>query len=828
MGNEDRDALIRAVCQGPRSVGGEIQFRGLLDTLPVAAFTCDADGLITYFNQEAAKAWGRQPLLNDPADRFCGSFRLFSTEDGSLIPHADCWMARALREGKSYNCCEIIIERSDGTRVVGLAHANPIHDETGKLVGAVNVVVDISDRVRAEEMQARLAAIVESSDDAIVSKSREGRIVSWNRGAERLFGYTAEEAIGQLITLIVPEDKLDEERVFLEKLWRGERIDHIETIRVNKKGERLDISLTVSPMRDGSGRIIGASKVARDITDRKRADQSILTLKDELAHQLSDLRQLHEMSSRLCNTVELRPLLDEILQTVVAMEGTDMGLLSLWNAEQNHLEIGASLGFSPEFLDSIANVPSGVGACGLCVSEKRTVIVDDIETDPALAPFRDAARAAGIKSIHSTPLITRSGEVVGVLSVHFRHLHTSSDREMHVLDLYARQAVDFIENARLCARLREADVRKDEFLATLGHELRNPLAPLSNALQILGMSGNLSPTVEGVRSIMERQVKQLVRLVDDLLELSRITRGKIDLRKELVQLDTILENAVETSRPAIKEANHQLTISLPSEPLVLNADPIRLTQVFSNLLNNAAKYTEEGGQIKLTVRREGAEAVVKVRDNGLGIPTEMLSRVFDMFSQVDRVRRRAQGGLGIGLSLAKRLVRMHDGTIEAQSEGPGKGSEFIVRLPLATEIPPQRTAESGASSCAELPSFKVLVVDDTRAAAHVLSKLLEAMGQQVQTANDAHTALTMALHDRPDLVISDISMPDVDGFELARQLRAQPELEGLTLVALTGFGQDSDRQQTKAAGFDFHLVKPVSVDDLKNLLVQLSSASEAI
>ncbi len=824
----DNDEPLRAISQGCDSAGGTSQFHHLLDSLPVAAYTCDRDGLITFFNREAANLWGREPLLNDPSDRFCGSFSLISPVDGSPIPREDCWMARALSTGEGFNRQEIIIERPDGTRVTGLAHVNPFYDEAGNLAGAVNVVVDVSDRVRADRVQAQLAAIVESSDDAIISKSREGRIVSWNQGAERLFGYAAAEAIGQPITLIVPGDKRDEERMILDQLWRGERIDHMETVRVNKAGERLDISLTVSPVRDSTGRIVGASKVARDITARKRADQSILDLKDELATQLSDLHHLHDMSSRLYNMMELRPLLNEILQTVIAMEGTDMGLLSLWDSEQDRLEVGASLGFSPEFLLTIADLPSGFGACDICFREKRHVIVEDVGTDPRFSQSHEAARAAGIKAIHSTPLITRSGEVVGVLSVHFRTPRSPSDREVHVIDLYARQAVDFIENARLCARLKETDIRKDEFLATLGHELRNPLAPISNALQILNMSGNLGPTVQGVRSIMDRQVKHLVRLVDDLLEVSRITRGKIDLRKELVQLDTILDNAVETSQTWIKESKHLLTITRPSEPLVLNADPVRLTQVFSNLLNNAAKYTPEGGEIKLAARRDGTDAVVTVRDNGLGIPTDMLTRVFDMFSQVDRMRRRAQGGLGIGLSLAKRLLHMHGATIEARSEGPGKGSEFIVRLPLATEAPPPQAADSGSATHDVLPSFKILVVDDTQAAAHVLSKLLETMGQRVSTANDANTALKLALSDRPDLVISDISMPDIDGYDLARQLRSKPSLEGLTLVALTGYGQDSDREQAKAAGFDFHLVKPVSLDELKNLLVQLSSKSETI
>lgn len=823
----EHETLVSAICrkmQGPAD--GEFYFWRLLDTLPVAAYTCDRDGLITYFNPAAEKLWGRTPRLNDPGDRYCGSFRFYSADDGSPLAPADSGMARALRTGKGYNREEVIIERADGSRVTALAHANPVHDSSGNLQGAVSVLVDVSDRKRAEEVQAQLAAIVESSDDAIISKTLDGVIVSWNQSATRLYGYSVEEAIGAPIAMIVPADRREEEKLILERLRRGERVDHIETVRVDKAGRRLNVSLTVSPVRDSSGRIVGASKVARDITARREADGAILALRDQLALQLADLRRLHDMSSRLCTTLELQPILEEILRTAVAVEGTDMGLLSLWEPDAVCLQVGASLGFGAVFLSQISGVPAGVGACGLSFQERRRVVVEDVESDPTVGPLRDAMSAAGIKSIHCTPLITRSGESVGVLSLHFRWHHKPSDREMNVIDLCARQAVDFIENARLYAELRESDRRKDEFLATLAHELRNPLAPISNALQILSMSGNLTPTVEGVRSIMERQVKHLVRLVDDLLEISRITRGKIDLRRELVPLGLIIESAVETSRPLINEAKHQLTISLPAESLVVHADPVRLAQVFSNLLNNAAKYTDDGGKIWLTVRRDGAEAIVTVRDNGLGIPAEMQSRVFDIFSQVDHTRGRSQGGLGIGLSLAKRLVELHDATIDMHSAGRGRGTEFAVRLPLVTDAPEVIVSDPVVPNAA-LPPRKIVIVDDTRAAAHVLCKLLQAMGQQVHTATTAAAGVELIRAERPDIVISDIAMPEVDGYELARRLRRDDEFKGVTLVALTGYGQASDRRQTRAAGFDFHLVKPVSLDDLQSLLAALPLDPEA-
>jgi PAS domain S-box-containing protein len=358
-----------------------------------------------------------------------------------------------------------------------------------------------------DEVQARLAAIIESSDDAIISKTLDGVIRTWNTGAERLFGYRAEEAVGRPITLIIPADRLSEERDILGRLSRGERIEHFETIRMGKDGRHIHISLTVSPIRDAEGRIIGASKVARDITDRIEAVEA----------------------------------------------------------------------------------------------------------------------------------------------------------------------------------LREADRRKDEFLALLAHELRNPLAPLRNGLEVMRLASDNPEVVAKTWSMMDRQLTHLVRLVDDLLDISRINRDKMELRCAPVLLAEVISNAVETSRPALDAAGHQLTVSLPPEPVSLFGDLTRLAQVFSNLLNNSAKYTEPGGQVWITAARDGDQVSVVVRDTGIGIPADALPTIFGMFSQVDRSIERSTGGLGIGLALVKRLVEKHGGTVEAASPGLGKGSTFTVRLPVLVE-----------------------------------------------------------------------------------------------------------------------------------------------
>ena len=297
-----------------------------------------------------------------------------------------------------------------------LAHANPLWDEKGKLIGAINVLVDVTDRTRADHAESLLAAIVKSSDDAIYSRDLSGRILSWNAGAERLYGYEADEIIGQPIQLITPRDKLEPERAIVERICFYERVEHFETVRLTKDGRRVDISLTMSPIHDSTGRIVGISKIARDITAQKEAEKAFVDLKDTLAQQLSDLRRLHEMSIRLSTTLELEPILNETLRTAAALEGTDVALLSLCNGEGDTLHVGASLGFSDKFQQAVENLPPGAGCCGACVTRRQRVIVEDTQTDPIFAAYRELAREAGFRAVHSTPLITRSGKMVGVLS----------------------------------------------------------------------------------------------------------------------------------------------------------------------------------------------------------------------------------------------------------------------------------------------------------------------------------------------------------------------------------------------------------------------------
>jgi signal transduction histidine kinase len=381
---------------------------------------------------------------------------------------------------------------------------------------------------------------------------------------------------------------------------------------------------------------------------------------------------------------------------------------------------------------------------------------------------------------------------------------------------------EIAERRRVEEELRDADRRKDEFLATLAHELRTPLAPIRNSLGILRLTGVENASSQHVCEMLERQVNHMVRLVDDLLEVSRITRGIIELRKEGAELAAVVQNAVEASKPLIESAGHRLTISLPSEPIILNADPVRIAQVFTNLLNNAAKFTKAGeGQICLRAARNGSSAVVSVKDNGRGIPAEMLPKVFDLFTQVDRNYNRSQSGLGIGLTLVRSLVEMHGGQVAVKSEGPDLGSEFIVRLPI--EVAPARRNARNACGSAPTPIAprRMLVVDDNQDAAESLGVLLKLLGATVSTAHDGAAALEAMRNDRPSVVLLDIGMPVMDGIEVARRARERPEGRDVTLIALTGWGQEADRRRSHDAGFDFHLVKPVDLAALREILASL-------
>jgi PAS domain S-box-containing protein len=554
-----------------------------------------------------------------------------------------------------------VLIRKDGSERAIDDSAAPIRDDQDRISGSVLVFRDVSERRRVESERAnqlliarRLAAIVESSDDAIVGKSLDGVIQSWNAGAERIFGYTAAQAVGRHISLIVPADRLDEEERILASLKAGQRVDHYETERMRADGTRLQVSLTISPIRDEHGNVVGASKVARDVTQQRRA-----------------------------------------------------------------------------------------------IERERELLTD------------------------------------------LRHLADD---------------------------LSEADRRKDEFLAMLAHELRNPLATISNAAGILRIGGDDADTSEGAATMLARQVSHMTRLVDDLLDVSRISRGSVELRKERTELQPIVEHALESTRGFCSSLGHRLEVRMPPQPIRLDADPTRLAQVLGNLLNNACKFTERGGNVALVVERDADQVVIRVRDDGIGIAPDQLPRLFAMFTQLDTSLERARDGLGIGLTLAKTLVELHGGTIEAKSGGLGRGSEFVVRLPLARDAATPEAQPELAAPAQPAPNRRILIVDDNEDAATSLALLLALHGHETHTASDGPEALEAVERLRPDTVLLDIGLPGMNGRDVCRRIREKSWGKEVLLVALTGWGQQEDRQSSAEAGFDAHLVKPVDVETLSKLL----------
>ena len=414
------------------------------------------------------------------------------------------------------------------------------------------------------------------------------------------------------------------------------------------------------------------------------------------------------------------------------------------------------------------------------------------------------------------------------ISLVCQSLHNARDRASAMRsDITELQRME--ENLRrLASDLAEADRRKDRFLATLSHELRNPLAPIRNSLELMKRSPRDAAMIDLARAAMERQLVQMVRLVDDLLDVSRITRDKLELRREMVTLQSVLDNAVEAAQPCIAEHGHALSVSLPQAPVWLNVDPTRTAQVFSNLLNNAAKYTDDGGSLQLVARVEGEDAIVSVIDNGVGVPPQQVAQVLEMFGQVDGTLERSEGGLGIGLSLAKRLVEMHNGRIDLRPAPVGRGTEVEVRLTTVTA--PLRHASTlpvVPAPPVEPHRCRVLVVDDNVDSAQTLGMMLDVLGHQTRLANDGMEAVRIAREFQPDLVLLDIGMPRLNGYEACRQIREQDWATAVTMVAVTGWGQDEDRRRSKDAGFDLHLVKPLDPLVVERMMRELGTGAVA-
>jgi PAS domain S-box-containing protein len=692
-------------------------------------------------------------------------------------------LGRAIEAGEKIEL-EIRVMRPDGKVRWLAARGRVEHDEAGRAVRLPGVAVDITERMAARERERALsieAATANAKFRAFFDQgplfagimALDGTLLEANRLSLEACGYRREQVIGKLFWECPwwsGSEKLRETiKAATARAAAGEQYRAELPYFVANGSERM-VDFEVLPIKDEKGRVLFLAPTGSDITERKLAEED--------------------------------------RNKFVALAENTTDFIGMCDLEGKAFYVNKS----------------GLKLVGL-----------DSLTEAQRTPVREFFFPEDVSRIVDEffPKILRDGN--GEIEVRFRHFKTG--RALWMLykvitlrgedgtpvgfatvsrDITQRRELE--DNLRqLASDLSEGSRRKDEFLAMLAHELRNPLAPIRNSLMLMKLSEGNGETVVQARSVIERQLIQMVRLVDDLLDVSRITRGKIELRCERVELESILQQAIETSRPSIESANQELAVMVPAEPLHLMGDAVRLVQVFSNLLNNSCKYSESGGRITLSAERQGDGAVITVRDTGIGIPPEMLPQVFDMFTQADRSLDRAEGGLGIGLALARRIVEMHDGSISATSEGTGQGSTFVVRLPL--DIGWQGPlAEADEHETKLVTARRILVVDDNEDSAASLAMLLKLAGNETEVAHDGLAAIDAAEKFRPDAVLLDIGLPKLNGYEVAREIRQQPWGATMKLIALTGWGQDEDRRKSREAGFNGHLVKPADFGALTKML----------
>src|SRR2546421_1492363 len=756
--------------------------RVTLSSIGDAVITTDTKGSITYLNPVAVSltGWSQEDAAGIPLELV---FKIINEETRQTVENP---ATRALREGLVVGLANhTLLIAKDGTERAIDDSAAPIRNANGEVAGVVLVFRDVTDRRAAErelrESEERFRLLVEGAQDyAIFMLDPRGYITSWNSGAERIKGYREEEIIGKHFSCFYPPERVeagypDQE---LEAAATKGRFED-EGWRLRKDGSKFWANVIITALRDESGKLKGFSKITRDRTEAMRKE--------------SEIRDSEIRFRRLFETAK-----DGIL-----ILDSDSGKITEANPYISEL-----LGYSTDEL-----IGKELWQIGL---------FQDI--DASHAAFQQLQNEGYIR-YHDLPLETKSGrkaEVEFISNVYNVDHHAVI--QCNIRDITERR---LLEHAQAQAEaLADLHRRKDEFLAMISHELRNPLAAITNAVQILDLQKDEHPIQEKARTIIRRQAGNLVVLVNDLLEVSRILSGRIQLHQEDLDARGIAQQAVETARPLIDQNKHKLTVSWPTEPIWLHADALRLEEVIVNLLNNAAKYTPEGGHIWLSIRQEGNEVVLRVGDDGIGIAPDSLPHIFELFTQAPRSLDRSQGGLGIGLAVVRKLVEMHGGTVEAQSAGPGKGSEFIVRLPILSSPTGRSQILSKKGDERSGSGWRVLVVDDNVDSADSIAMLLQVSGHEVRVAYSGQDALDMAAKYQPDIVLLDIGLPVMDGYEVARRLRADTQLEKVKLIAVTGYGQESDRLQSREAGFDFHLVKPVDSQKLEEVLVSLMKSSE--
>ena len=806
----------------------ERRYRDLVDTLPAAVYTVDGEGRIQLYNDAAARLWGRCPEVG--VEKWTGAHAVFTPEGRRISPEA-LPLARVVRNGDAVEKSEVVFERPDGTRVHAITHPRPTLDASGRTVGAINVIVDISERIRSE---AELAVTKDQLADQVESLTALHNLAMQLGGISEL-----EPALQAIVDTAVEAQGAHFGIVWVHDVATGALVRRASR-GFDERSLRPFESVQPGPGGGGAGNAF--ARRCRWAIEDTQTDEGFAPFRE--AALAAGFRALHSTpivtrSGELLGVISVH-YRQPRLPTQRDMQVADVCARHAADALEAHRHLSASRRSERIYRAIGDSLDFGVWTTDRA---GRCTYISDSFLRLIGATFADLEGGDWLRFVHPDDVQAMADDWSACMRE-----GRQWDREFRVrgadgkwYSILARAVPMRDEQGEICGwaginldigrlkqvenELRELDQRKNEFLATLAHELRNPLAPLRNGLEVLRIAADNKPMADKARSMMERQLHQMVRLVDDLLDVSRVSRGKIELRRDNVELAAVLRNAIETSQPLMAERGHRLATRLPGDKIVVYADMTRLSQVFWNLLNNAAKYTEPGGHIDLAVEMGDGTVAVTVRDDGIGIPQEMLSRVFDIFTQVDRSLEKSQGGLGIGLSIARRLVEMHGGRIEVQSGGHGKGSAFTVTLPAGVvpgeaRIPAGSAARAGVTAMA---CHKILIADDNTDSATTLSIMLEMLGNEVRVACDGEQAVEMAKEFQPDAVLMDIGMPRMNGYDACARLRGMPETNRAFMVALTGWGQQEDKDRSRAAGFDHHLVKPVEPAMLASLIAGMPS-----
>ena len=743
-------------------------FRRLVETVrDYAIFLLDAGGHVASWNLGAERLKGYRP------DEIIGRhFSIFYPPAAIEKRWPQYELETAARLGVFED--EGWRVRKDGTLFWANVIITAIRDDAGRLLGYSKVTRDLTERRKNEERlkqsEERFRLLIEGVQDyAIFMLDPAGHIVSWNEGAQRIKGYAAAEIIGKHFSVFYPREALERNWPAreLEEAVRLGRFED-EGWRLRKDGSRFWANVVITAVRNAAGELQGFSKVTRDLTERRENEER--------------LRQSEERFRLLLEGVEDYAVFLLDPQGVVTSWNHGAELISGYSAAEI---LGQSFARLYTAEDASAGRPA---------QDLRETVLHRRSCQVGWRVRKNATRYWAEVSL--TALLDAEGRVRG-----FAHV---------ARDLSERKRIEVLE---------EQGRHLTEFLAMLAHELRNPLAPIRNAVSIMGAARDIPPQLVWCRDVIERQTAHLTRLVDDLLDVSRVTRGKLRMKGAPMDLNIAVQRAIESTRPLIDERHHTLDARLAPGPLPVHGDMTRLTQVVLNLLNNAAKYTPEGGRIEVETGLQGGECFVRVRDNGVGIAPHLIEDVFDLFAQGERTLDRSEGGLGIGLTLARRIVSLHGGSIKAYSEGPGKGAEFEVRVSRLSAEMPDVSAPESPQELHTPRKRSILVVDDNADAAMSLAMLLRMMGHEVAVAHDGHAALEhVRAGATPDVVLLDIGLPGLSGYEVAKRLREQPGGARLRIYAMTGYGQEEDRRRSLAAGLDGHLVKPVMPAELFALI----------